>query len=151
MQEHFNYQAEGAVEYPLGSNRWHIPINTLKAKLSKDFVSWGTENCKTQIILRGNDIIISNSLELNLTFQDPFGVRSSHKFVGAITFKDSDYTPNEDYEGIAIAESLKNAAKNIGRAYNPMLDVIQNISEPSPSPKKKNNMKISINEIIKNQ
>lgn len=124
LQEHFNYEISETdlKEFPSGSGVFHIPILNLKQKLSKDFLSWGTENVKTQIILRGNEIITSTSLELNLVFDDMEGNISQHKFVGAFTFKDSRYAPNDDLEGIGIAEALKNASKNIGKAYGLLIN-----------------------------
>lgn len=158
LQEHFDFEIDEAdlKEFPSGSNIWHIPITVLKRKLSKDFISWSTQNCKTQIVLRGNEIITSTSLELSLTFKNKEGNMSAHRFVGAFTFKDSKYAPNDDLEGIGISEALKNASKNIGRAYGLYIntnDISQYLPnyEKQEAPPKTNTINKAVKEILKSQ
>lgn len=122
LQKHFDFAPPIVEEFPKGSNVWHIPVHILKKQLSDNFVSWGTENCKTTFIHHGHNLICSTSLELHLTFKDENGDLSAHKFVGAFTLKDSQFPDSSDYEGICLSIALQNASKNIGNAFGASLN-----------------------------
>ena len=112
-----NPPEESVEEYPLGSGIYHISILEIKKLLYQKFHWWGTSNYKSTIILRGDDAVISSFLELDLIYKNADGEMSQHKFVGGFTFFASKYKPNDDYDGIAISECIKNASKNIGRFF----------------------------------
>ena len=153
-------------EFPLGSNVKFIPIRHIKRMLNEDFYKWGTSNFKCEVLLRGNDIIVISSVELNLelmTFPSPYdtnGEINTYTFVGSNTFNTKTEQPegngNENWSATALSNCIKNASKNCGVKYGSLLNTdesyLPNYNEGnSDVPTPKDNIGITIKKIIKEQ
>jgi len=146
-----------------GTGFYHIPILKVKEMLWADFQKWGTTDFKCTIIQNGHEgVIVDASCVLNLSYIIEVEGKSwlgmgQYSFVGATSFHSKRYAGNDNYGATALAECIKNAAKNIGRkfgsALNPAMYELGNevATQVVQQAKKKDPMKAGIDNLLKNK
>lgn len=92
-----------------------IPILIIERLLTELDCGWGTENFKFRIITFENKTYISSSVELVISYGG-----KTRRIVGASSYElrpreGIDFTTLENSEPTSLSESIKNAAKKLGK------------------------------------
>lgn len=144
-----------------GTGFYHIPIAKVKEMLSEDFQKWGTADFKCTIIQNGHEgVIVDASCLLNLSHiivgESIAGWgHEEYSFVGATSFHSKRFTGNDNYGATALAECIKNAAKNIGVKYGSALNAAmyelgnEVVTQVTQKAKPKDPMKTGISNLLK--
>ena len=93
--------------------------------------------------MHNQKVKVSASIELMVTWKrdEPNSYEDDYTFVGSITFEPAKFNDNENIAGVAKAEAIKNAAKEIGQKFGRNLnpqnsdsDFLLELTQAPPKP-----------------